>query len=242
MTIANADIEVTQCDMKRKLMLWIVPLMVVLMMVGCAGNTTTDDSIQRGDLLFVSLPMDYRLGDSAYVPQSKEKNYIHVAIIDVDDSGETWIIDATIKHGVDRYSVDSFLCDFMLRSGKLPEMDVMRLEDNSRVDEYVENAMKYIGEKYDTEFTIDNGAHYCSELVYDSYTDGEEHLFQLVPLDFGFDHGEVPGYWTAIFSRIGSDIPQGRTGIWPSDMIKSTCLKPVNAKIIDVAKEKPHRR
>ena len=93
---------------------------------------------------------------------------IHVAILELQNDS-VWVMDATIKRGVDRYPLDDFFQDFTLKDGSLPVFKVMRLKDNSRAGEFVQNAKKYLGLPYDVYFLPDNDAMYCSELVRDSY-------------------------------------------------------------------------
>ena len=120
--------------------------------------------MQTGDLLFVGLPYDFTIGDStdmssaitAATGDEEGVNYIHVAILEVDDNDSIWVIDATLKHGVDRYPFSTFLSDFTLDDGSYPQLDVMRLKDNRKAADYVENAKTYCGRAYDIYFLPDN--------------------------------------------------------------------------------------
>ncbi len=112
-------------------------------------------------------------------------NLIHVAILEVGKD-TTWIIDATIKHGVDRHPLDTFLKDFTLKDGSMPVFIVKRLKDSRMAEQFVENAKRYLGRPYDVWFSPDNEAMYCSELVRDSYrTPDGGYLFdtQSIPQD-----------------------------------------------------------
>ena len=147
-----------------------------------ASNEET--KLQTGDLVFVALPLDYmsdttEMGSAiaASTGDSVGINYIHVAIAEVANDS-VWIIDATLAHGVDRHPLDTFFCDFTLDDGSLPQMDIMRLSDNSQATKYVENAKQFTGRDYDLYFLPDNDEQYCSELVRNSYIDEKgEHLF-----------------------------------------------------------------
>lgn len=203
------------------------------LIVSACGNSS--DRIQNGDLLFVGLPMDYSINGMASAiadaTGSGETNYIHTAILEVDREGKIWIIDATIKHGVDRHPLDTFLVDFTLNDGSLPRLDVMRLKDNSKADEYVQNAKSFLGEEYDKWFTHDNGMHYCTELVYDSYIDNGRHIFEAIPMNFKNAEGEFPKYWVELFSLIDAPIPQDEPGTNPQQMRYSPALKETNVTI-----------
>lgn len=220
---------------------------------GCKGNTeqsaTTDNpenKLQNGDLVFVGLPLDFDATDTtdmgsaiaASTGDSTGINYIHVAIAEV--AGDSvWIIDATLKHGVDRYPLDTFLCDFTLDNGSLPQLDIMRLTGNDKADKYVENAKQYVGRSYDLYFLPDNDEQYCSELVRNSYINEKgEHLFSEAPMNFKSDDGTFPPYWTWLFEQIGQPIPQGLPGTNPNAMSKEKCLKKVDVTLIDYSKKK----
>lgn len=197
--------------------------------LGCARET-----LRSGDLIFVGIPMDYSLEDDsmssaiADATGDGELNIIHVAIADVDSEG-TWIIDATIRHGVDRHPLDTFLCDFTLKDGSLPVFEVMRLKDSRRAASFVENAKKYLGLPYDTRFLPDNGALYCSELVRESYLRGDgKPLFDEFPMNFRDREGNMPLYWEQLFAILGMDVPQDVPGTNPQEMSSSPLLRPVN--------------
>ena len=104
-----------------------------------ASCTPAAEKLQTGDLVFVGIPADYSLDegsmDSAITEATGGQtglNRIHTAIAEVDDEGRVWIIDATIKYGVDRHPLDTFLRQFTLRDGSLPVFEVKRLQDGAR--------------------------------------------------------------------------------------------------------------
>lgn len=181
-----------------------------------------------GDLVFVALPLRTVSGED-----STQTTLIHVGILDVDQLDSLWIVDVTLKHGVMRDPLDTFFRDFTRSNGKLPEMIVMRLKDTSHVKEYVQNAKSYIGQPYDFDFLPDNGALYCSELVYDSYVkpDGT-HIFQEVPIDLTDGSGEIGPYWVRLFERIHYPVPQGKMGTTPESLLESEELRPVNNSLV----------
>ena len=195
------------------------------------------DSLQAGDLVFVGIPMDYSLDrgsmDEAIASSTGTDtlNLIHVAIADVDEQGE-WIIDATIKRGVDRHPLDTFITDFTLKDGSYPVFIVKRLKDPSKASEYVANSRKYLGRPYDLHFGVSDDSLYCSELVRDCYVgpDGK-HVFGTVPMNFKGPDGEFPLYWRQLFEKLGSPIPQDVPGTNPQDMSKSPALVTVSVSL-----------
>ena len=203
-----------------------VMIAAVALLAGCAAEKK---AVRSGDLLFVAIPADYSLDSTdissgiAAATGDGKLNYIHTAILEV--SGDTtWVIDATIKHGVDRHPYETFVSDFTLKDGSMPYLEVMRIKDGPR--ELVANAKKHLGEPYDIWFAPDNGAMYCTELVRDCYLDADGNkLFEAAPMNFKDSSGEMPKYWIQLFERIGSQIPQGEEGTNPQDMRQSPLLE-----------------
>lgn len=186
--------------------------------------------LRKGDLVFVGIPSGGNEGGMAGAISAAtgkgDVNYIHVAMLDVDASGE-WVVDATLAHGVDRHPLDVFFSDFRRSDGSWPCFEVMRVRDMSGLGDCVENACRFIGEEYDSCFMPDNGRHYCSELVYDSYLKDGKPVFSSAPMNFKDAEGNYPEYWQRLFKRIGVEIPQGVPGTNPQDMRQSDCLEHV---------------
>ncbi len=200
--------------------------LAILLLAGCGE---VRDIPRSGDLLFVAIPVEYSLDSTditSGITQATgrgELNYIHVAILEVEPD-TTWIIDATIKHGVDRHPLETFLSDFTLKDGSLPHFEVMRIKGGPR--DMVANAKKYLGEPYDVWFAADNGAHYCTELVRDSYLDADGNpVFEEAPMNFKNSEGEIPVYWKQLFGLLGTEVPQGEPGTNPQDMRQSKLLE-----------------
>lgn len=208
-------------------------LFLLLAAVTACNNPS---KLRSGDLIFVGIPMDYSLDDSSIggaIAQSTGNgglNLIHVAIAEVERDS-VWIIDATIAHGVDRHPLDTFLRDFTLKDGSLPAFEVKRLKNPCKAARYVEQAKAFIGQEYDVHFLPDNGRMYCSELVRESYRDGESFLFDSRPMNFCNAAGEMPLYWEQLFALLGQPVPQGVPGTNPQDMSEAPVLRSVPVTI-----------
>lgn len=209
----------------RRLVLFALTLLVAAACSKSAG-------LRTGDLVFVGLPLDYEVeGDmssaiAASTGQDGELNLIHVAIAEVDGD-DVWIIDATLRHGVDRHPLDTFLTDFTLKDGSLPEMVVRRV---SGVDAAaaVERAKTFCGQPYDLHFLPDNGAMYCSELVQESFLDASgKPVFESEPMNWQSSDGTIPAYWEWLFGQLGMEVPQGVPGTNPQGEFSSPCLSAV---------------
>ena len=212
----------------------ILAAMAVLSILGSCKRQEAG-RLMTGDLIFVGIPMDYSIEEGSIegavasaTGNPDSLNLIHVAIAEVC-ADTTWIIDATIAHGVDRHPLDTFLTDFTLKDGSLPVFIVKRLNDPSKAVEYVENAKKFLGQPYDVHFLPDNDSLYCSELVRDSYVGADgKYVFETVPMNFKGPDGEFPLYWRQLFGLIGQSIPQDVPGTNPQDMSRSKAIKTVS--------------
>lgn len=201
----------------------------ILFAVACVREP---GEMKTGDLVFVGIPADYSLDETSIdgaigaATGDGALNIIHVAIVDVDSAG-VWIIDATIKRGVDRHPLDTFLCDFTLKDGSLPVLMLMRPGCGIDAEAGAANARQYLGKPYDECFLPGNDAYYCSELVQCSYLDSSgKPVFKSAPMNFKNDEGEFPLYWQQLFARLGQPIPQDVPGTNPQAMYRDKRLKP----------------
>lgn len=170
-----------------------------------------------GDLLFFR---DAE-GMGAAVKESTGQ-YTHVAI--VESVGDTvWVIDATPQNGVSRRPY--------LRQNKdkqsLP--DIYRLQDDSYVDSALIRARSFIGLPYDKAFLPDNGALYCSELIYECFLNDDlqenRHLFEAKPMNWRNADGKLPKYWVKHFKKLKMAVPEGVMGTNPTDLSRSPWLR-----------------
>lgn len=204
---------------------------VLILLTACSGG----DRLRTGDLIFVGIPLDYAAEapadsmDTAIAASTGVAgglNLIHVAIAEVK-ADSVWIIDATLRHGVDRHPLDTFLTDFTLKDGSLPVFIVKRAEGVDP-EAAVGKAKTFCGQPYDLYFLPDNGAMYCSELVRESFLDAAGRpVFDNEPMNFRAADGSMPPYWEWLFGRLGTPVPQGLPGTNPQGMSASPVLKEV---------------
>ena len=204
---------------------------VLILLTACSGG----DRLRTGDLIFVGIPLDDAVEapadsmDTAIAASTGVAgglNLIHVAIAEVK-ADSVWIIDATLRHGVDRHPLDTFLTDFTLKDGSLPVFIVKRAEGVDP-EAAVGKAKTFCGQPYDLYFLPDNGAMYCSELVRESFLDAAGRpVFDNEPMNFRAADGSMPPYWEWLFGRLGTPVPQGLPGTNPQGMSASPVLKEV---------------
>ena len=209
-------------------------LIAILMAVGCGRGS---ERLKNGDLIFVGIPLDYEVevgsmdaAVSAATGKDDALNLIHVAIAEVK-ADSIWIIDATIRHGVDRHPLDTFLTDFTLKDGSFPEFIVKRV-GGVDADAAVERAKTFCGRAYDIHFLPDNDDLYCSELVQKCYLDASGgQVFASAPMNFKAPDGTMPPYWEWLFGLLGMEVPQGAPGTNPQDMSASPLLQTVTVSL-----------
>ena len=179
------------------------------------------ERLRTGDLLFVGSSEGAGSMDEAIVASTG--NLTHVAIIQVDQAGIPWVIDATPKRGASRYPLDT-----LVQANPGAAFLVKRLKDTTGVSHFVENALRFVGNPYDLTFLPDNDAYYCSELVRDAYRrpDGS-YLFEAAPMNFLSPDGSLPTYWEELFERLDMPVPQGILGTNPQDMSRSPLLRDI---------------
>lgn len=214
----------------------IVLLALTLIAASCAGSQlkeAVEEPLRTGDLIFVGIPADYHVDGMAEAiadatgTEGDTLRLIHVAIAEIDSLGQPWVIDATLAYGVDRHPLDTLFSQFRLEGDKQATFILKRLDrPQSEIDAFVENAKAFCGEAYDQSFLPDNGRHYCTELVRDSYrTEDGEYLFSEYPMNWKDASGEFPAYWVWLFDLLGEPIPQDVPGTNPEQMAIEPILK-----------------
>ena len=199
--------------MMKQLHFLIAPLLAcILVLMSCNDSP----NLQTGDIIFVSIP---------YEKPGADPLFIHTAIVEINEAGEQMIVDATYKRGIAEYPIDSFISDYQRHDGSYPTFEVYRLKDTTDIDQFIANAKAFIGESYDVEFVPDNGRHYCTELIYDSYVRNGQHIFDQTTLDFHDADGDYPAFWVKIFGRLGAEIPFGTIGTPPLHMHSSDAIE-----------------
>ena len=200
-------------------LLWqtLKPLVPKGMMLYDKLNNHSLFDLRAGDLLFFS----DTTGMGSAVRESTGE-YTHVALVEsVDDT--VWIIDATQRYGVSRRPLT-------IKYGSSDFPDVYRFKSGCfSIDSVLARARSFIGQPYDNAFLPDNGALYCSELVYEVFLDDcsekGKHLLEAKPMNWRDKNGNLPQYWQEHFKRLGLPVPEGVLGTNPTDLSRSPMLR-----------------
>jgi hypothetical protein len=154
------------------------------------------------------------------------KDFSHVGIVEVKNN-KAFVIEA-IGRGVVKTPLDSFLFRSLTKEGR-PKVIVGRLktEFSSCIPGALEKADSLNGKKYDAVFDIHNDRYYCSELLYYSFLDNSgKSLFELQPMTFDDPETRTPfPAWKTYFDELGMDIPEGKPGLNPGGISRSSCIE-----------------
>lgn len=196
-----------------------LPMLLIMAVVSCQPQ-----GLRTGDLLFFAPEAETgaQSMDSA-IQDATGGGYIHVGIVEADDEGALWIIEATPRQGVHRSRIDKNWLEAQKDEGY--RMDAKRLKGCSTLKESVLRAKDLIGRPYDFAFQPGLEALYCSELVYESFLNPDgSHIFHAAPMNFLSEDGTLNRYWTDLFDDLGEPVPQGLPGTNPQDMSKEKML------------------
>ncbi len=204
-------------------------------MSACLGpsNAPESFSLEVGDLLFQDLDCGPLCDAIEEVTEGVAGAKLsHVAIVSRVADGDVWVIEA-YADGVVEVPVGQLLARSRDAEGK-PKVLVGRLRPALRglVPEAVRAARSRLGSPYDEAFLMDNGAYYCSELLYDAFREanGGRPVFDLRPMTF-----RQPGtarthpVWQEYFAKRGEPVPEGEPGLNPGGMSTSPAVTIVHS-------------
>lgn len=195
-------------------------LILLALFVALLNAKSIDTKVlKNGDLVFVEAgqsAMDSAISDAT---RKGSVNYTHVGIVEVAKDG-IFVIEANTKNGV----VRTAWADFVAQNAAF---DVKRVRGKHDFAAFVRKAKGYLGQPYDFYYLANNGAMYCSELVFESFADKNGAIFTAQPMNFYDENGTLPKYWKELYDGLGVAVPQGELGTNPNDMSKSERLEAV---------------
>lgn len=209
-------------------MKFLIVFLFILIFSGCSNENF---KLQKGDLLFQQLDCGELCDAIEKVTVGVDgKKFSHVAIVSkIDNDGKAYVIEA--YDGVEETPVSEFIRRSHDAKGN-PKVVVGRLlpEYQYMIPIAVSKAYKLIGEKYDTEFNLNNDSYYCSELIYDIFKyDDKGNKVELFPLNLMTfkdpKTGKIMPVWSTYFKKLGLPVPEGKLGINPGAISISPKLR-----------------
>lgn len=184
-------------------------------------------------------PGDYRTGDFLFqdldcgplcdaiesvTPALDGQHFSHVGLVEeVGDS--LFVIEAISAGGVVRTPIDRFLSRW---TDSVGAFRVVRRRLAPKHAALLPAALGFcesaMGMPYDDVYLMDNGAYYCSELLYDAFAhaNGGEPVFSLTPMTFKPPGSEdFDPAWVAYYEALGEEIPEGELGCNPGSLAVS---------------------
>ena len=183
------------------------------------------EELKSGDLIFqVEGKGDFSKAIADATGAGDSLKMVHLGIIEITESGEIDIIEASPHKGVCITPYKEFINSSEQINGE-PGVIVKRLAIEFPIVNVITKAKEFIGEPYDWWYLPDNGKMYCSELVYESYYDKSgNRIFKSSPMNFRALDGSMPQFWIDLFSKLNMEVPEGVEGTNPQDIFKDPRL------------------
>ena len=179
-------------------------------------------TLEEGDLIFQDLdssPLCYAI--EKVTTSANNKSFSHVGICVIENS-ELFVLEA-FSNGVELIKIDEFITRSLNDDG-YPKISVGRLIPNyeDMIKPAITKAKEFIGKDYDELFLLNNDKYYCSELIYEIFSQSNYSLFKLQPMTF--KEPETKEYmeaWVNYFEEMAHEIPEGMLGTNPGYISRS---------------------
>lgn len=201
-------------------------VLIILQFASCDNlQKKTQFEFRKGDLIFQDLNTDSISDAIESVTGGEQKlNFSHVGIVDITSKGEIVVLEAVSK-GVTKNGIEFFLN----RSNKIA---VGRLKSNhaDRIQDALNYGTTLLGLPYDDIYVMGDSTYYCSELIYEMFTNSGDssEIFKLNPMTFkDAATGKFLPFWIDYYQKLGVEIPEGKPGLNPNGMFQSTNIEVV---------------
>ncbi len=185
---------------------------------------------QNGDILFQDLDCGGLCEAIETVTDGVDgRSFSHLGLVHV--YGDSVVVIEAIGKYVQVSPIQVFVHRNVDESGN-PKVIVSRLADDGPelIKSATDFAVSQLGMPYDDAFLYDNGAYYCSELIYDAfkYANGDEPFFKLFPMTFKDPATkDMFPVWVEYYENLKLPIPEGKLGCNPGGISRSEKLKVV---------------
>lgn len=211
-------------------------LVFSFIIAGCATpaqKTQAAFALQPGDLLFQDLDAGPLCDAIETVTQGVDgAKFSHVGMVSRGDATGVTVIEA-VGAGVKETPIAEFLKRSASPDGTSRVL-VGRIDGSARelIPSAIDVSRSFLGRPYDTVFTMDDSAFYCSELIYESFrvVNRGEPIFELFPMTFKDPqtNATFPA-WTSYYADLTAPIPEGEPGLNPGGMSRAPFVHIVHA-------------
>lgn len=193
-------------------------------------NSTIAFELKEGDILFQDIDCgDYCESIETVTQGYKGADLSHCGIVVKQNNGN-FVIEA-ISKGVVLTPIDTFLNRAFDEQGN-PKVLVGRVNQSQvlNLNAVVSKAKSYLGRPYDAIYTLNDSSLYCSELVYFSYLNSGKPIFSPNPMTFKpLNSDSTFVLWATYFNELNVEIPEGKLGLNPGGISKSSVIDIVHA-------------
>ena len=195
---------------------------IILLLVGMNSCNHKEYQPQNCDLIFqLAESTKFSKAITDATAHHDDMKFDHVGMVFME-GGVAKVVEASAKHGVTIVTLEQFI------EHSPAGYVVKRVTSHFTASTIIKNALSHLGEPYDWSYRPNNGKMYCSELIYESFTDKTgKHIFQANPMNFRNAKGEMPEFWIDLFKKLGEEIPEGVMGTNPNDLAKEKSLKEI---------------
>lgn len=192
---------------------------LLFILIGMNSCTENEYKPQDCDLIFqIAETTNFSKAITDATAPNDDIKFDHVGLI-FTENGYAQVLEASAQKGVSIITLQEFINS--LPAGYI----IKRVNCNFSASKIIENAKSHIGEPYDWSYLPNNGKMYCSELIFESFTDSNnKHIFHAHPMNFRNEKGEMPQFWTDLFNKLGEAIPEGVIGTNPNDLSKESVM------------------
>lgn len=195
------------------------------------NHSHQSEQLKEGDLLFQNLNCgDLCNAIEAVTEGVNGKDFSHCALV-VKINDTLKVVEAI----GDKVQVNS-LNNFFERSGDtstIKNVTIARVKHKYEplITKATAFAKQQVGQPYDDEFLLSNGKWYCSELIYETFkqANNQNDFFELEPMTFKDPKTQnfFPA-WVNYYKELKTDIPEGKLGINPGLISRSSKIEIVN--------------
>jgi len=183
---------------------------------------------KEGDIIFQDLDSSPLCGAIEEVtPGIFNQNFSHVGLI-ISIENKFKIIES-FSNGVKIIDFQDFLIRSLTDSG-VPKITIARIHEEiqKKHPNLITNAIKkskdFLGSPYDEEFLLNNNSFYCSEFIYEIFSQDFD-FFNLNNMTFKNKDGIYLKIWVDYFKQLKMEIPEQKKGINPGIMTLNKNLK-----------------
>ncbi len=193
------------------------------------GNDSASFQLMEGDLLFQDSDCGPFCDAIEKVTEGiNGAKFSHVGLVIRNDDNELVVIEA-ITDGVVITCLESFFARSYDNNNN-SKIVVGRLKEMHRnlIPEAIEFSKTKLDLPYDDVFNISNNKYYCSELIYEAYkhANDDQPIFELQPMTYKDPETNATfSIWEDYFNNLNVPIPEGKPGLNPGSMSKSTYIE-----------------